>query len=248
MDFGQNNKYMKPQKTLFVVWSFSLYVALHGFVSQSTEPVVEYPNYWSSEREYIYHVLYSDSDGQKITTEKVTMKPTGKIWDADPKQTLMNFQLDSISADWSKISATPLNGKQRNWMTNYEEGVLQTPKKVWMHPLRQNQYILTELAPFPEIILPIKKDTSWNTTLWIYKAFGTFEGTVECVYTLSQQEKREYDFGELNCWKVVAIGTHDKLGQNTATYYFNEEYGFTEMNYHFFNNQKIEIKLTRLIK
>ncbi|MCP6768780.1 hypothetical protein NL529_28455, partial [Klebsiella pneumoniae] len=58
-----------------------------------------------------------------------------------------------------------------------------------------------------------------------------------------KQEARTYEFGKLICWKIFAIGKHDKLGENTATYYFNEQVGFTEMNYHFYNNQRIEIKL-----
>ena len=239
---------MKTFKPPFLVFLISLLPVLSGFINQSGLPKSDYPNYWSPEREYVYEALYTDSDGQQISREIIRMKPTGKIWDVDPKQTLINFQLDSIVADWSRIPATPLNGVQRAWMTDYEEGVLQTASKVWMHPLRQNQYVLTELAPFPDIVLPLKKDTSWNNTLWIYKAFGTFEGTVECVYTLSQQEKRDYAFGSLNCWKVFAVGTHDKLGVNTATYYFNEDYGFTEMNYQFFNHQKIELKLIRCEK
>lgn len=239
---------MKPRKAFYQTLLLSLFIVLLSFNSQSTEPKTEYPEYWSKERQYVYHALYIDSAGQKISSERVTMQPTGEIWDADKNQTLMNFILDSIFADWSKIPATPINGKPRNWMKNYQEGVLQSKNKVWMHPLRQNQYILTELAPFPEIILPIKQDTSWKTTLWIYKAFGTFEGTVECVYTLSKQEERDYNFGKLNCWKIVAKGTHDKLGENTAIYYFNETYGFTEMNYHFFNNQKIKLKLIRFKK
>lgn len=239
---------MKQYKLNFIALVVTASFIAVGFIQPPSSPQVEYPNYWSSEREYVYSVIYSDSAGNKITTERVTLKPTGKSWEADRKQTLIKFQLDSLTADWSKLPATPLNGKKRMWMTSYEEGVLQTLTKVWMHPLRQNQYILTELAPFPEVVLPLKKDTSWKSTLWIYETFGTFAGTVENTYTLSDQLERSYNFGKLLCWKVEAVGKHNKLGENTATYYFNEEYGFTEMNYHFFNHQKIEIKLTQLKK
>jgi len=237
---------MKQHKLNFIVLLISVCFILAGFIQQSSAPQLGYPNYWSSEREYVYSVIYSDSAGDTITSEIVTLKPTGKTWEADRKQTLIKFQLDSLTANWSKLPATPLNGKKRTWMKSYEEGVLQTNTKVWMHPLRQNQYILTELAPFPEVILPLKKDTAWKSTLWIYEAFGTFAGTVENTYTISDKEERSYIFGKLICWKIEAVGKHNKLGNNTATYYFNEEYGFTEMNYHFFNNQKIEIKLTQL--
>ena len=75
-------------------------------------------------------------------------------------------------------------------------------------------------------------------TLFIYPAMGTFEGTVESTYTIKAEEERTYEFGKLSCWKIVAVGQHDKLGINSVIYYFNNEYGFTEMNYTFYNKQK----------
>lgn len=207
---------------------------------------IEYPYYWSSSRTYTYIVSYTDSLNQKISVEKLSLQPTEINWSADTHQTLLNFKLDSISADWSKIPSTPLNGIQRQWMNAYQEGVLQTKHKVWMHPLRQNQYILTELAPFPEILLPIKSDTTWQSTLYIYKTFGLFEGTVESIYRITKQEERSYLFGKIWCWKIEAVGMHSRLGKNFATYYFNERYGFTEMNYKFYNHESISIKLSQL--
>ena len=214
--------------------------------AQSTDKDFQYPNYWSVNREYKYTGLYLDSSGNKITTEIITFHPTGKVWDADTSQTLMDVHLDSLTADWSKIPKVSLNGIFTSWSSNYQEGVLQDTVKIWIHPIRQNQYILTELAPFPEVRFPFKEGVSWKTTLWIYAAFGTFEGTVESTYTVNQEETRDYRFGKLKCWKIVSTGVHDKLGINTAIYYFNTDYGFTEMNYTFYNQQKIEFRLIAL--
>ena len=229
---------------------FPILIFLISWVSkvdaQSTDKDIQYPNYWSVDREYKYTGLYLDSSGNKITTEIITFHPTGKVWDADTSQTLMDVHLDSLTADWSKIPKVPLNGIFTSWSSNYQEGVLQDTVKIWIHPIRQNQYILTELAPFPEVRFPFKEGVSWKTTLWIYAAFGTFEGTVESTYTVNQEETRDYRFGKLKCWKIVATGVHDKLGINTAIYYFNTEYGFTEMNYTFYNQQKIEFRLIAL--
>jgi hypothetical protein len=182
-----------------------------------------YPNYWSSEREYNYIGLYIDSSGEIITSERITLQPSGEIWEADSRQTLMNFTLDSISAKWEKFPEIQLNGKPRTWTTTYKEGVLQTPDKIWMHPIRKNQYILTELAPFPEIIFPVRKDTTWKETLFIYETFGTFKGTVESTYAISGEEMRSYAFGKLKCWKIIATGIHDTLGINSVIYYFNPD-------------------------
>jgi hypothetical protein len=161
---------------------------------------------------------------------------------------MMNFILDSLTAHWEKLPETPLNGKLRTWTSRYQEGVMQTPKKLWMHPIRRNQYILTELAPFPEIYFPIKNGATWRDTLYIYEAFGSFEGTIGNTYTIAGEENRMYEFGELKCWKIIASGIHNRLGINSVEYYFNSEYGFTEMNYLFYNKQKIEFKLVKLKK
>jgi hypothetical protein len=227
--------------TLFLLTQFAF--------GQTNSVQTHNPNYWSSDRIYTYKGLYQDSLGQTITSEKIILHPTGRTWESDPRQTLMDFTLVSISADWNKLPKVPLNGKTRNWFTStYQEGVLQTPNKIWMHPIRQNQYILTEVAPFPQIIFPIKPDTSWKDTLYIYAAMGTFEGTVESTYTIKSEELRTYEFGNLMCYKIIATGFHDKLGINSAVYYFSLEYGFTEMNYVFYNKQKLEFKLISLKK
>lgn len=77
---------------------------------------------------------------------------------------------------------------------------------------------------------------------------GTFQGTVESTYVIEAKELRTYQFGNLMCWKIIATGLHDKLGTNMVTYYFNSEVGFTEMNYVFYNKQKIEFKLVAFEK
>lgn len=233
-------------KTMIVLALFFLNQFAFG---QTGSIQTHYPNYWSSDREYTYRGFYIDSLGLTITSEKIILQPTGQKWEIDQRQTLMDYTLDSISADWNKLPKVPLNGKKRNWFTStYQEGVLQTPNKIWMHPIRQNQYILTEVAPFPQVILPIKQDTSWKDTLYIYATMGIFVGTVESNYSINAMELRTYEFGNLLCWKIIATGFHDKLGMNSAIFYFNPEFGFTEMNYVFYNQQKIEFKLTALKK
>lgn len=82
----------------------------------------DFINYWDSTRIYSYHVVYSDSIGKVITTEKLTLHPTQEIWDIFPNQTLMDFKLDSIVTDWNTFPLEPLNGVPHSWMTNYREG------------------------------------------------------------------------------------------------------------------------------
>lgn len=207
-----------------------------------------YHAYWDSTREYTFTGLYLDSAGDTITYEKVILRSTGQRWSIDTQQTLLKYTLHPIFCDSARFPKIPLNGKPSARLTIFKEGAIQNDRTIWIHPVRVNQYILTELAPFPEIRLPVKKDSSWNSTLHIYEAFGTFKGTVASVYRITGEETRRYEFGDLKCWKIKAIGIHDRLELNSAEYFFNAEYGFTEMNYHFFNNQKIKFKLTGMTK
>ena len=201
---------------------------------------------WSKEKYYEYRALFIDSAEKIYTKEKIILHPTEKIWDLDSQQTLINIKIEFNPTDSAKLSSYSPTGIKRGWQRNYFEGVIENNKKIWMHPIRVNQYKLTEVAPFPEIIFPIKKDSTWKSGLWIGDGWGNFEGTIETRYIIVGKELRNYDFGFVTCWKVEAVAIHDKLGTSFAQFYFCQDYGFTEMNYQFFNQQKIEFKLKEL--
>lgn len=200
-------------------------------------------SFWNVNRVYNYQITYTDSNQKVITKEELLIEPTGEIWEADTKQTLVNFTAHFKSEDSIKLAPYPINGKLKPWSRKWQEGVIQNENKIWMHPIRQNQYQLTEIAPFPEVKFPLQLQMQWNNTLWIYKVFGSFEGTVESNYEVTAFEERDYSFGKRRCWKINASGKHDKLGENNVTYYFDVHYGFTEMHYRFFNGYNISIIL-----
>lgn len=203
---------------------------------------------WAEGRTYTYRVWMQDEQGHTMTDELLTLRPTGKAWEIDPNQTLAQFELNFSAADSARLAPFPPNGLQRPWMRRYSEGVMQTPTRVWMHPLRNNQYQYTEVAPFPEVRLPLEAGLKWPGTLWIYEGFGSFEGTVESKYLIEGQESRDYVFGPLDCWVINSVGVHDKLGTSSAVYYFHEMYGFTEMNYAFYNGYTLTITLMRMVE
>lgn len=201
-------------------------------------------NYWAKGRIYQYKSIFKDSLGHTVTSDSVNIIPTGNIWEIDPKQTLANYEIKFNSSDSSRLASNPLNGIKKGWRKYYQEGVISNDTLLWMHPIRSNQYVLTEVAPFPMVKFPISEGRNWQNTLWIYKAFGTFEGTVECNYNVHKQVMRKYAFDEILCWKIEAIAIHDKLGSSTTTIYFNEKIGFVELDYHFFNDMTINFTLT----
>lgn len=209
---------------------------------------VGHPNYWDSSRVYTYSAIFIDSTGDTLSEEIVKLKPTGEVWEKAPNQTLVSILLDFNADDSAKLAPYPANGIKLPWFRHYKEGAIQDSSKVWIHPVRANQYIITELAPFPEVRFPLKEDKSWSAGLTVFESFGSFEGHIDKFYNVNKVVNRNYVFGNLECWEIKAESIHDRLGSSRLTYYFNNEYGFTEMNYHFYNNKRLEFKLIELIK
>lgn len=201
-------------------------------------------NYWEKGRIYKYKAIVKDSLGNIVTTENIEITPTGQVWEIDRKQTLATFHMHFNLADSLKLAPFPLNGVKKAWRKNYQEGVISNDSQLWMHPIRFNQYCLTEIAPFPEVKFPLYENKKWKNTMWIYKAFGSFMGTVESVYSTQKPEIKKFDFGEIKCWKIEATGVHNKLGVNSITIYFHEKIGFVELQYQFFNGMSMQFILT----
>ncbi|MBK7310353.1 MAG: hypothetical protein IPI93_06065 [Sphingobacteriaceae bacterium] len=219
--------------------TFCLLTSLALSLLSQTETKKGTCKYWCPNREFDFSAIYYDNSGKVLTRETITIKTTGKIWDIDPKQTLVTFRTNFTSEDSMKLAPHALNGINRAWEKKYQEGVIEDSAHIWMHPIRQNQYLLTEIAPFPEVKFPLMKNRTWNSTLWIYEVFGSFRGTVNSTYSIEGIEARKYQCGTYKCWKIVGTATHDKLGESSVIIYFNEDLGFTEMDYSFYNKQKI---------
>ncbi len=223
-------------------------VLLYPVIIVRSQPSGKTYKYWDANRVYTYMVKYIDSSGKILTNEVFSISPTEKVWKVDVNQTLIKFRLNYKTADSLRLAPYPLNGVLRPWQSEYHEGAIENEVRVWMHPLRENQYDLTEIAPFPEVRFPLVVNKKWEGKLWIYKAFGSFEGTVDYEYRIADIVSKSYGFGIYKCWQITATGKHSKLGESTVVYYFNEELGFTEMHYSFYNKQKIIIVLLELTK
>lgn len=203
---------------------------------------------WSSARTYVYQAILTDPDGHLISDEPVTIKPTGNVWQADPKQTLADFYVHFSPADSARLAdlcGTEFSQKATPTplVRQFQEGVMQTSTRLWMHPLRRNQYELTEVAPFPEARFPLYAGLRWSSRLNIMEGWGRFQGTVENTYTVVGTETRELNFASLLCYKIEATGTHSTLGSSSLSLYLNPSLGFSEMEYTFFTGHRLRLTL-----
>ncbi|MFN0032889.1 MAG: hypothetical protein ACKVOR_12080, partial [Flavobacteriales bacterium] len=181
-------------------------------ISMREQPV------WSLGRQYVYMATYTDTADSVITQELITIHPTERLWEIDSSQTLATFTIYFDAKDSAQLAPLPLNGVQRGWLREYQEGVMENYQRIWMHPIRSNQYQLTEVAPFPEVRFPLQVGKHWSSSLSIYEGFGSFQGIVKSEYKVTNQVHRRYDFGTASCWEIETTGIHDTLGLSTAVF------------------------------
>jgi hypothetical protein len=203
------------------------------------------PRIFIAEKTYIYSALYLGPNNDTLSNETIIMQPTGKPWDQAPEtQTVAHYIFNFSRKNKITFTKNPINkslDKGSSWIKDTVEGVGESPESVWIHPFRSNQYIFTEVAPFPEAILPLYVGNSWTVDVDIAaNAWGDWKNSkVTSTYKVVAKEDKKYSFGALkDCWKIQAEGTF-KGGDSELVAYFHPEYGFVEMNYKNYLGQKL---------
>lgn len=199
-------------------------------------------------RTYEYKASYFSSDDQLLTESRVKLIATGNPWNEQPDLQSAVVCDYEFNADHKKrFSPHPLNpGLDRRWVNRVTTGVIEKPNWIWTHPIRENQFISTEVAPFPQVPLPLKVGQTYAANVPIPKTqWGKWGGNnIRSTYEVVARQKKEYPFcdGEIECWEVRAESTF-QLGTSTLTVYFNEKYGFVEMHYKNYANERITFLL-----
>mgnify|MGYP000168002020 CR=1 FL=1 len=196
--------------------------------------------YWNLGNTYTYEATYLSKDGDTLSSELVNVCATDSIFNYN--QTLLNYSY-SLKNSHLKPKMDSILGFNKEWTAKIGEGALEGDR-LWTHPFRSNQYVLTEIAPFPRVYFPLTLNSEVKSVTKIFKSFGNFKGTVKSTLKVISKEERTYSWGvENNCWKIESVGKHSKLGKSYLTVYFKEGIGFLEMNYTFYNGEKINFKL-----
>lgn len=205
-------------------------------------------------KEYQYRAIYIDSNGDTLSDEKIIVQPTGKVSPRHHSQTLLKYVYNYSTKDSIRLSAKAIHEtahtKANNtikWGKRTLEGAIESEHEFWIHPFRANQYALTEIAPFPEAHIHQEEVHTWSSHTFVTKDWGIFKGKVKSKYTMNKVGKRKYEFASLeDCWEIKATGKHNKLGESTLKCYYHEDYGFVEMNYEFYNKQKMFFVLEKV--
>jgi len=201
-------------------------------------------------RDYIYRANFYDQNKSLITSTRIKMTATGKRWENQPElQDELTIQYEYSKEDREKAVQYKLNKKypEYPWVKETKTGIIENTEKIWMHPFRSNQFLFTEVAPFPEIEHPIKIGKTWTGQLRIQEGWGDWENTSgNFSYEITKQESTETKYGEIdNCWKVESISNYP-FGKSNFDYWFSEKLGFVKMNYRNYGGQYLEIELEEM--
>ncbi|WP_045689485.1 hypothetical protein [Hymenobacter sp. AT01-02] len=207
-------------------------------------------------RHYHYRALFVSPAGDTLSRESITLTPSGTPWIGQPsKQTAFSLQFHYTPQDSLTFLAYP-NPKSKlkekpevyTWSRSIVTGAIENRKEILIHPIRNNQYEHSEVAPFPQIKIPsLQVGGNWNSMTVIMTGWGAFKGTVKSHYEVEKQVPRQYGNLTLaDCWLVHAVGRHSKLGTSYLDFYFHPQYGFTEMKYRFYDGTIISFVLEKV--
>ena len=211
---------------------------------------------YKSKMNFVYNAIFINNTEDTITNETIKLCPTDKPWIDNSQQSV--FFLYSPDIEGLKKFINPVNSRQKKrvkhptwpWTINAKTGIVETENEIWMHPFRANQYIYTEVAPFPEVKMNLSKPIEgWTSEIEILKGWDNFKGKVKSEYKLVDTNNVFLLKGALiyNCWSFKSESFHSVLGKSTLLFVFHKKYGFLKLDYEFYDNSKIIFEITDLI-
>ncbi len=203
---------------------------------------------FAAEKKYFYKAIYKDKEGNVLTEEQVTMYLTGEPWEWQPdlqQEAIINYNFTEETK--AAFTPHPIN-PTLNWgfVTEEVTGVIEEEgQRLWIHPFRLNQYIFTEVAPFPEVLLPISIGQKWSSSLSVISGWGIWDNsTIDCTYEVANQLDKPYPMGSLkDVWRIKSESNFS-LGTSTLELYYHEKYGFVEMDYVNYEGERLTFTMT----
>ncbi|PZE15838.1 hypothetical protein DNU06_15775 [Putridiphycobacter roseus] len=218
---------------------------------------------YNKNKTYTYEAIFVQKDGDTLTTENIVVQPTGEPW-VQKTQTkfYIHYNTDSnfihfvnpINARRKKFEKYKKIYKKKGedfsvwWTKKSSTGAIESSKELWIHPFRDNQYVYTEVAPFPCVELDsLNIGGNWHSSLEIMLGWDNFKGTVKSDYTVVKNE--DYNYGDVvldSCWRINAIANHSTLGESKNNFLYHSEYGFVQQHLTLYDGTIISFKLIKV--
>ena len=186
-----------------------------------------------SENAIFKYLITYETDHFK-TYDTITIVSTGKMWKQAPKsqkEIIINYDLD-------KIDRTYFNDLETiGWVHSDTTGAVENENSCWIHPPRKNQFMILELAPYPEIDFPLEIGKKYSRILFIGDGWGSISNSkVYREYEVKNQKEEN--------WYVSAEARPTAYPDdvNRLEFIFNEKEGFTSLKYTFSNGIRIDME------
>jgi len=210
---------------------------------------------FSVNSKFTYSAFRINIDKDTLASTKIIATSNGTGWghpaasqQSEVVYTYLYTEQDSIQ----NIDELEKVVKREFWIKQDTTGIIENEAQFWIHPMRNNQFYKTELAPFPTVIFPIghKSISTANSKIVILSNWGTYSPSItDQRYFYEGIVEKEYSCTErIKCHRFSSYGHNSKFGISYLEYFFNEKYGFTEMNYLTYDGDIIKFELVDMKK
>lgn len=232
------------------VISYSQIVSYEGRIDtvQYRDTILRNAHIFLPGKKLEYESILFSSSNEVVSSKKVTIVGTNERTRNDSLlQMKIKMYFESDDNDSILFHKYTNNSSCCKWKDSIVDGIIENEKSIWMHPIRSNQYLQTEICGFPEVLFPISVGQKWNNNLSIPPGlFGDWQNSnLENNYIVLGHNEYFYRKKKINVWEIeVKTIVNQKQEQiHTLRYLFNEEIGFIEMNYDFSDGSSIRFKL-----
>jgi len=191
-----------------------------------------------------YSAVYISAHGDTLSDEIIKVIHSKEPWTVDPfQQRKVEYFYNFANTDTTKFNKTWHN-LPISWSKSEITGYTYHDGNYATHPFRNNQYYITEIAPFPDgFALPGSKGKG---RVDIEEGWGKFQGKNKFKFEAEELEDIMLDsIGNINCVKTSASSKHH-LGKSSLITHFNPMYGIVKMDYSFFNDVKLTFTLIQI--
>ncbi len=195
-------------------------------------------------KKQIYQSEYRDSQGNLIFNETLEFAGTGEKTHFSEKQDKIFYTFNYTSEDSARFVQNPRLYKtftySKSWQKTFSQGIIQNEERLWLHPLRANQYRFTQYSPFPEVRFPLEEGKQWTGNNPPTAEYGN---TIDCRYEVMSKGIYQGPFGILkDCWFVKGSCNFEEF-TNELLMTYHEEHGFIEFSYDIHNGDQVLITL-----
>jgi hypothetical protein len=195
-------------------------------------------------KKYCFIAKYFNVNKEMIFKGKIDLLGSNKWMTFDDSQTEIKYNYYYTKKD-SLFFCFKLKAYQV-WSRQSTEGVVETGSNVWLHPMRYNQFVETEVMAFPEIYLPANIGREWvNSISRKNDSWGKWSHTenvneFKIIGKVNKTIKRKV----FECWVVYAKTKNYHLMNNdvdssTTRLLFNETLGFVQISHKLSNQDSI---------